>query len=804
MTRQSIKAMAVLIVGALAALVPQAYSQNVGSTVNFGAYPYDADGTPMPIEWIVVEKDSDGTAVLLSKYGLDAKPYNADGSETTWANSSLRKWLNGAFLNTAFSAQERNLIYVTSLVNGDNRVYRTPGGSNTQDKVFLLSTDLVQKYFSSQKARVAAATPYAKKQGAYVYDGDGSCWWWLRSPGNTKKKASNIRRDGSGTAVGTNVDDSYGAVRAAIKVNLKQILSQNAVLANAGRDTSKPPRLSISNIDFEDARGRKAVLAGSKGFLKFTISNCGTCGPAFALKANVSAKNEEGFSQDLKFTKSYAINTLAPGESRQVSIPVEAGLDLEEGTVSFKIDFTEAKGYEPAPKVINVQAYKVDPPEIMLASIKVNDSPGELTDGNSNGIIEAGESVSVRMALVNSGAGMSKGTKVVFESSNPDVQFFEKGRNGNESVAYNVGSLQPGDDASVNVAFVVKARYNGPDTLPITMKITDERGRFNKNVPLDIALNSAYQRKEVVNVASNYSKGSAKPVAAYPAKASLGFKIPTAKAKNPNGFAVIIGVRDYKSNDVTPVKYALNDAEAVKEFAIRSLGYPEENVIFIPNPTKAEMEGTFGNASGVEGSLLYNHVYDDKGRNDAEVFVYYSGHGAPDQKSRSAYFVPTDAKPDTIRFSGYSMETMYNNLAKLPAKKITVVTDACFSGQSGDGKMIIKSASPLAITAKITSNSKLNIFNASRDSEMASWYDEEGHGLFTYYFLAGLSGEADMNKDGTITAGEMDEYLGENIPKMARRKFSREQHPVFSGKSEDAIAVYGGSSPAPARKGRRK
>lgn len=791
------KTMAVLIAGALAAFVPQAYSQNVGSTVNFGTYPYDADGTPMPIEWIIVEKDSDGTAVLLSKYGLDAQPYNADGSKTTWANSSLRKWLNGSFLNTAFSAQERNLIYITSLVNSDNRQYRTPGGSGTQDKVFLLSMDLIGKYFKTHQERVTIATPYAKKQGAYVYDGDGSCWWWLRTPGQKGTKAVTIRRDGSGTLVGTNVDDSYGAVRAAIKVNLKQIVSQNTVLANAGRNTGKPPRLTVSNMDFEDARGRKAVLAGSNGFLKFTISNCGTCGPAFALKTTVSAKNETGSSQDLEFSKEYAINTLAPGESRQVSIPVKAGLDLEGGTVAFTLDFTEANGFEPASKVINVQSYKLDPPEIMLASVKVNDTPGELTDGNSNGIIEAGESVSVRMSLVNSGAGMSKGTKVVFESSDPNVQFYEKGKNGNESTEYNVGSLQPGDDASVNVAFVVKPRYKGPNTLPITMKIKDERGRFNKNVPLDIALNSAYQRKEVVNVASNYKKDSAKPVMTVH---GAGFNIPSAKEANKYGVAVIIGVKNYKNKDVNEVKYALNDAQSVKEFVIKALGFKEENIIYAENPTKGDLDEIFGNADSYKGKL-YDYIKPEK----SDVFVYYAGHGAPDQKSRSAYFVPSDANPDRIALGGYAMSTMYGNLSKLPARKITVVTDACFSGQSGDGKMLIKSASPLAITAKITSNSKLNIFNASRDSEMASWYDEEGHGLFTYYFLSGLSGEADMNKDGTITTGEMDEYLGENVPGKARRNFSREQHPVFSGNSDDAIAVYGGKSTAPAkRRNRRK
>ena len=143
------------------------------------------------------------------------------------------------------------------------------------------------------------------------------------------------------------------------------------------------------------------------------------------------------------------------------------------------------------------------------------------------------------------------------------------------------------------------------------------------------------------------------------------------------------------------------------------------------------------------------------------------------------------------------MAALYGNLSKLPARKITVVTDACFSGQTGDGKMIIKGASPLAIGAKIpvptagkTGKSSLTVFNASRDTEMASWYAEKQHGLFTYYFLYGLTGEADSNQDGTITAGEMDAYLQENVPYRAKRMYHRKQTPVLIGDDKAVIAVY--------------
>lgn len=268
-------------------------------------------------------------------------------------------------------------------------------------------------------------------------------------------------------------------------------------------------------------------------------------------------------------------------------------------------------------------------------------------------------------------------------------------------------------------------------------------------------------------------------------------KFPYAKRKNPSGIAVIIGVKNYENN-VPIVDYALNDAKSIKNMIAKSLGYDEENIIYIEDPTKGKMEEIFGTQEDYKG-MLYDYVKDSK----SEVFVYYSGHGASDIKSRAAYFVPKEANPDYIRHSGYSMATLYGNLAKLPASKIIVVTDACFSGQAGNGKSIIKKASPLKIEPKIpvnsddsTGNSKMLVFNAGRSDEIASWYDDKRHGLFTFYFLLGLSGAADTDGDKTITAGEMDKYLQETVPYRAKRLYHRTQTPMFIGNQDTVISNY--------------
>lgn len=117
-----------------------------------------------PIEWLVLARDGN-KALLISRYWLDAQPYNTDHTSVTWETCTLRTWLNVTFYNKAFSSDEQAAILTTSVDNGKNQGYSkwsTSGGNNTEDKVFLLSYAEANKYFgvtydniSNTKSRVA-------------------------------------------------------------------------------------------------------------------------------------------------------------------------------------------------------------------------------------------------------------------------------------------------------------------------------------------------------------------------------------------------------------------------------------------------------------------------------------------------------------------------------------------------------------------------------------------------------------------------------------------------------------------------
>ena len=191
----------------------------VGKTIEFGNYPQDKDGTEKPIEWIVMKKEGN-QVLLLSKYVLDAKPYNEEFEDVTWETSDIRQWLNNEFYTTAFNKAEKAKIQTSLIKNEDNSKYGTNGGNDTEDKVFLLSEKETETLFSNKEERIAKATEYATKSGVYVNEEKAACWW-LRSPGNKGYIAAEVNHYGWVDRYGDYVDYSYDGVRPALHLNLQ-------------------------------------------------------------------------------------------------------------------------------------------------------------------------------------------------------------------------------------------------------------------------------------------------------------------------------------------------------------------------------------------------------------------------------------------------------------------------------------------------------------------------------------------------------------------------------------------------------
>lgn len=174
-------------------------ASDIRDIVQFGNYNGNT-------EWIVLAKEN-GKILLVSKYAIEEKSYNATFVSVAWESCTLRSWLNGTYITSAFSGDEQALIMSTNVVNSDN-AYGTSGGNNTTDKVFLLSIDEVNKYFTSDSDRQVT-----------LADGT-SVWWWLRSPGSSSTLAARVSGDGSVYGSGYSVGTEGGAVRPALWIDI--------------------------------------------------------------------------------------------------------------------------------------------------------------------------------------------------------------------------------------------------------------------------------------------------------------------------------------------------------------------------------------------------------------------------------------------------------------------------------------------------------------------------------------------------------------------------------------------------------
>lgn len=248
-------------------------------------------------------------------------------------------------------------------------------------------------------------------------------------------------------------------------------------------------------------------------------------------------------------------------------------------------------------------------------------------------------------------------------------------------------------------------------------------------------------------------------------------ELPAVKVKpDRSSYAIVIGIESYRQK-LPKADFADADAKTVSAYLTKVLGYPEENVVLLVNDRalKSDLE------KYIE-KWLSNKV-----DGDSTVFVYYSGHGAPNPRTGDAFLVPYDGDPSFIDQTGYSLKRMYDALGKLPAKEIIVALDSCFSG-AGGRSVLAKGARPLVMNLNTAAPAKnMTVLAASSGEQISSTYDEKGHGLFTYFMLKGIKNEDVVKQDGSLDIPTLFGYVKPQVTSIARKKYNNEQTPQLIG-----------------------
>lgn len=289
-------------------------------------------------------------------------------------------------------------------------------------------------------------------------------------------------------------------------------------------------------------------------------------------------------------------------------------------------------------------------------------------------------------------------------------------------------------------------------------------------LPKDCPFMLTYQSTQVgaphESLAQSQSKDATAPTVTVPQPKQLVSDVdnlPMASVTdNDNTFAVIFANEHYRRE--AAVEYAQNDGQMFKKYCESLLGLPARNIHYVEDATFNDFQAELDWLSKV--GKAYGK--------DANIIVYYAGHGIPDEQGNHAYLLPTDGIGDNVN-TGYSLNRLYALLSELEAQKITVFLDACFSG-SKRGEGMLASARGVAIKTKSESpKGNLVVFSAATSDETAYPFEENGHGLFTYFLLKKLK-----ETSGRCSLGELSDYLTTQVTRHSIVVNSKSQTPCIT------------------------
>ena len=336
-----------------------------------------------------------------------------------------------------------------------------------------------------------------------------------------------------------------------------------------------------------------------------------------------------------------------------------------------------------------------------------------------------------------SGNGWTGSAKIDVTLKEQKQLLYEQSTLGFKKIKDNPQNYQQGANAVVKAFHQAINAVNWPEMLS---KIETEKATTAK-----------------VSKSQNYNMSAAKhDKEQIPEASDIDQQIPFATKRRENTFAVIIGNEKY-DNEIS-VKYAENDARIFHQYVTQTLGVPEKQAHLVLNATYGKMLGELDWLTNVA------KTFGEK----ATIIFYYAGHGMPDEQNRKPYLLPIDGSASQER-TAISTSEIYNTLTQHPTNRVLVFFDACFSGAARDG--MLASGRGVRIKPRETYiKGNIVVFSAVSGKETAHPYDEESHGLFSYYLMKKI-----QETRGKVTLGVLYNFIRQQV----------NQQSVINGKEQN-------------------
>ncbi len=245
---------------------------------------------------------------------------------------------------------------------------------------------------------------------------------------------------------------------------------------------------------------------------------------------------------------------------------------------------------------------------------------------------------------------------------------------------------------------------------------------------------------------------------------------------NPNAVALIIGIEAYSR--LPQAQYADSDATHFYDYASQSLGVPPHKIKLLTD-TKANR---------IDLLLAMRSWMRTEVNGKSDVYIFFAGHGLASADGSKTYLLPADGDRDLLDETSILRDDLIASAKG--AKTITLFLDTCYSGGTRTNEVLLADARPIAIVPdKSALPSNVTVLAAASGSQLSSTYEAAQQGLFSYWLMKGLEGDADTNKDKKITTGELHEYVARQVGPMAQRR-NRQQNPQLMGDGTRVLVSY--------------
>ncbi|MBI4352217.1 MAG: caspase family protein [Elusimicrobia bacterium] len=482
----------------------------------------------------------------------------------------------------------------------------------------------------------------------------------------------------------------------------------------------------VVNAGLTEARGVKFEAVSAEPELEIITppgAELGILKPGESRKVLLTFKVAPGYAGPAQLPLTFKITEARPRFSKEQPARLALGGFYKDPIEPVFKDFDTAAALAAAPAlagpISDARAAEVltlmagEPPVLEFGVNKLADG-----DANGNGVYEPGEVLRYKVGIRNTGGKTARGVAIVVEGDET-VKTLLEGRL--------VGDIPPGSNRTV-----VLETAPIPDSLPrkeavFSIRVA-EKGGFDANKVEEARAAFQPRARTVVRQLAGL------------------LPVPAANAGGrANAGAIVVGIGAYNET-IGPLKYAARDAELAARYLNGVLGIPEKNIKLIldEKATKSRIEATIEQLA--EKGLDF-------------IAFYYSGHGLPDpedQRSGDPYIVPFDAELDLGRRTLIRLNEIISPLEH-KTKDVLVLLDACFSGNP------LSAPKPLAqkglgIAPKFAQE-KAVVLTGSSATQPSLEFEKAGHGYFSYYFMLGLKGEADGNRDGAVTDTELCDFV---------------------------------------------